>query len=340
MSKKKRILRSIIEYPALAIILLTVVLIVLNELFFTSIFNEIFLKSFFRSNAGLIYVAIGTAVIIMGGGIDISLGMLLSLINVVIVQLAMKGMNVWLAVLIGLLVGIAGGAFNGFFIGILRVTPMIVTFASTSIFSGIALWVQPVAGGNISSELRNLYRADFLGLPVPVWLIILVLVITIIIFKTRLGMAIMASGYAPEKSFASGKNVYGAQFFTFLYAGLLTGIGAVCVTATMNSGDPNLGKIYSMNCISACVIGGIALSGGKGKALGAIMGTIFLALITNIVVTANVSSFYQDLLKGVIMFVSLVGASILYAKSNSSKSAKKAVKAADLEKDGEIGESA
>ncbi len=314
--------KKIVSNPVFPIVCLLIALVIFNQIFFTSMASENFIKNFFKSNTPMACVTIGTAFVIIGGGIDISLGGLFTCVNVIIVQLNMAGVNLWVAALVGLLFGIAGGAFNGLFIARLRVTPMIATFASMSVFNGIALWVQKTAGGKITKELKTLYKAAPLHIPFPLILLIIVLIVAWLIFRSPLGMKIYACGMNQKNAFASGINVYRVQFFTYVFAGFLTGIGAIAMTASINAGDPTLGGTYSMTAISACVIGGVALSGGRGTTLGAALGSIFISLLTGIIAMANIPSYYQDLSRGLVLFGALIAAALISANDLKRRTAK------------------
>lgn len=304
-------LRSIANNTAFPIAVLFVIFLLINGFSASNIFTSSYMTGFFKANVPLACVTIATAIVIMAGGMDISLGALLSLINVLMTQLTMGGMDFRGAMLVCFLASAACGAFNGFIIGCLRVPAMLATFASMSVFTGMALWIQPSAGGTIPEEFRALYKLKVFGIPMSALLLAAVLIITLYLVKSPLGIKLMSVGQDNFKSFVSGISVHRVQFLSYTIAGMITGIGAIAVSASIGGGDPALGDSYSMSAITACVIGGVSLSGGKGNTQGALLGTLFLALLTTTVVSANVSSYHQDLFKGVIMLAGLVLASLL-----------------------------
>lgn len=316
-------LRFAVNNSAFPIAVLFIIFIAINGLSSANFFTSSYITGFFKANTPLACVTIATGIVIMAGGMDISLGAMLSLINVLMTQLTMQGMSFGLAVVVCFLAATACGVFNGFIIGYLRVPAMLATFSSMSVFTGLALWIQPSAGGTIPDAFRKLYKLKVFGVPTSAILLAVILLVSIFLMKSTLGIQLLSVGQDNFKSFVSGIPVYRTQFLSYMIAGMITGIGAIAVSASIGGGDPALGDSYSMSAITACVIGGISLSGGKGNTQGALLGTLFLALLTTTVVSANVSSYHQDLFKGVIMLVGLVLASLLNNRKKSVKTVEK-----------------
>lgn len=316
--------KKVMNNTAFPIGVLFAIFLLINAFGASNVFTNSYITGFFKANAPLACVALATGVVIMAGGMDISLGALLSLINVMMTQLVMNGMDFRLAVAVCFAAACACGAFNGLIIGYLRVPPMLATFASMSVFTGLALWIQPSAGGVLPDEFRVLYKMRIFGIPMSALVLLLVLLLSIFIMKSTLGVRMLSVGHNNFKSFVSGIPVYRIQFLSYVIAGMITGIGAIAISASIGGGDPALGDSYSMSAITSCVIGGIALSGGEGNPVGAFLGTLFLALLTTTVVSANVSSYHQDLFKGVIMLAGLILASIINNRRSMAKNTAKA----------------
>jgi ribose transport system permease protein len=308
-------LKSIYKNTTFPVVVIFIIFTIIISILSPGSINSNFIQVFFPSNFGFICIAIATGLIIMGGGIDISLGALLSLINVILTQLVAQGWDIGWAVLISLVIATACGALNGCIIGFLRISPMLATFATLSVFTGLALWVMPMPGGSMPDAFRSVFSGLFMGIPVTLLFLIGVLLLTFLIYKSPLGTKIKAVGWDLQKSFISGIKVSKVQFFIYTFAGLICGIGAIGLTANMGGGDPNVGAALSMTAIAACVIGGISLSGGVGNTLGAFFGALFLAMLTNLVLAANISSFYQDLSKGIILLLGIIVAVMLARKS-------------------------
>lgn len=170
-------------------------------------------RSFISTNAGAICVAIGVTATILVAGTDISLGSIVSLVNVVIVTAFEKGFSVPQAALLGLLTAVLCGMFNGFVVGIMRVNPLLATFATSIAFAGIALWILPYPGGYIDFTFGDWYLGNMFGIiPTPVVLIAILVLIWIFVMKLPVGLHIYALGKDVKKAYASGINVAALRF--------------------------------------------------------------------------------------------------------------------------------
>ena len=266
-----------------------------------------FFGSFISTNAGAICVAIGVTATILVAGTDISLGSIVSLVNVVIVTLYGKGLSVPAAALCGILVALACGMVNGFIVGVMRVNPLLTTFATSTAFAGIALWIMPFPGGYIDFSFSDWYSGKLFGLiPTPVCLILILVLIWVIFMKMPYGTHLFALGRNVNKAYASGINVPALRFFVHTFAGLAAGIAGICLSANICAGSPTLGASMSMNSIAAAVIGGVSLNGGVGNIWGGIFGAAFLSILTSIVVSANLSSYVQSFIQGLILLVGII----------------------------------
>src|SRR5690606_11334260 len=135
-------------------------------------------------------------------------------------------------------------------------------------------------------------QGSFLFLPIPVWFALAFLLLLGGLLRTPLGVALRATGGNPWKAFVSGIPVQRAQFAAYTLCGFLTGVGAVALTMNTASGDPNVGVSFTLNAIAAAVLGGVSLAGGKGEAVGPLFGTLFLAMVVNLVLSSNVPFWY------------------------------------------------
>ncbi|SCP99473.1 ABC transporter permease [Anaerobium acetethylicum] len=270
-----------------------------------------FVKSLILTNTPALCLAIGVTVTILVGGTDISLGSIVSLVNVVIITLAGLGYSITISALIGLLVAVICGVFNGIVIGIMRVNPLLTTFATSTIYAGIALWILPNPGGSIDYAFAKWYMGGLFGfIMTPVMLLILLVFIWAGAIRTPFGLKAYALGCNEKKAYASGINVNGIRVLVHTFAGLTAGVAGICLTATICSGSPTVGATMSLNSIAAAVIGGVSLNGGKGGIFGAILGAGFLSILSSIVVAANFSSYSQSFIKGLILLIGVI-ASIL-----------------------------
>lgn len=320
MSKIKK-LTSWSAFPSM---LLFIVFLIINAIISGGL-SDSFFHSFIATNAGAICVAIGVTATILVAGTDISLGSIVSLVNVVIVTLCGKGVSVPMAALVGLGVAVLCGMVNGFIVGVMRVNPLLTTFATSTAFAGIALWIMPFPGGYVDFVFNDWYGGNMFGIiPTPICMILILVIIWVIFMKTPYGLHLFALGKNANKAYASGINVTGLRFFVHTFAGLAAGIAGICLSANICAGSPTLGASMSMNSIAAAVIGGVSLNGGVGNIWGGIFGAAFLSILTSIVVSANLSSYVQSFIQGLILLLGIIFSVIAADKELRRKFGRKA----------------
>lgn len=288
----------------LALILLIIVLSSLSERFLTYA-NIINVLRQISINA---LIAFGMTVVIIGRGIDLSVGSLLAFTGVVGASLALSGVSPLLAIAASLALGLTLGLFNGVFIAYAGIAPFIVTLAGLTIFRGLAL---AYTGGQPLSGLPELFTVlglgTFLGLPLPIWIMLLLLVVTHVILRhTALGRAIYAVGGNEEAARLSGIPVRRVQLFTYAYAGFTAALASVVLTGRLNSAQPTAGVAFELDAIAAVVVGGTSLFGGRGGVFGTLIGALIIGVINNGMNLLNVSSFYQQIVKGGVILAALL----------------------------------
>lgn len=280
---------------------------------FIGIFNSSFFSG--RNMSNLIYtafplmmVAFGQTLCLLTGGLDISLGMILSLSNCVcIVLMKPEEPFGWVAAVIAaLIVGAACGILNGVLISRFGLTPMITTLATSTIYGGIALFLLPMPGGEVHVGFAKFLRGKAGPIPLVLFLLLIVLAaVRMISNATPLGKKIRAAGGNDTAAYATGINVIRAKTSAYMIAGILSAIGGIFMAAYMYSGDPTIGASYSLRAIASSIIGGTAFSGALGDVLGTFAGVIILTLINNMLNLLGVSSYFQFLLQGIIIIAAL-----------------------------------
>ena len=209
-------------------------------------------------------------------------------------------------VLLGAFVGLA----NGVLITVLKLQPFLVTLATWSILSGAALLILPTDGGNLPSKWMAFGTANWFGLSSSVWLLIVLLVFWLWFRRTRLGIAIRATGSNERSAFLSGVSPLFVNVATYALSGLFAALAALYLTTQTGSGLPTIGKDYILPSVAAAVIGGISLFGGRGGLLGTIIGAYILTIIGNLVFVLSISSYWQPIVSGVILLASVLASSI------------------------------
>ncbi len=258
----------------------------------------------------LILVAVGQTVVVIGGGIDLSLGAIVSVANVVMVSLMGEEpttSRILMALAAGLLAGTLAGALNGFCVAVLRFQPIVTTFATSFVFSGLALYVLPEPGGAMPSGLQNFFYSNPLGLPMVLWAVVIVLLAWFLLRSTRYGPYLYATGGQDLSAFVSGVPVSSVRFVSYSIAGLMAAFAGLALALTTGTGNPIGGAALTLQSIVAVVLGGTRLSGGQGGVVGSIIGVIILSLIQSIVSFSPAPSSWQTLINGLIVVVALAG---------------------------------
>ncbi len=248
-------------------------------------------------------LAVGVTYVLLTGGVDLSLGSLVALTGVVAATFAHPGdYPVAVPILVGILAGAACGATNGVVITWGRVAPFIATLGMMTIARGLALLVsggRPVS--NMSPEMTRL-GGEIAGIPISV-LILLATAIASWLFlaNTRMGRYIYAVGGNADAARAAGISVRRVKLFAYTVCGALAGLAGVMLAARITTGQPNAGVAYELDAIAAVVIGGTSLSGGAGGVGGTLLGAVLMGVINNGLDLLNVSSYYQQIVKGCII---------------------------------------
>ncbi len=263
-------------------------------------------------------ISTGMTLVVLTAGIDLSIGSILALSGAITAGLLRNGIefpgaNLFVgftvlgAVLAGLLTGSALGWFNGWAITRFKLPPFVATLAMLTIARGLTmLWTEgfPITG--LGDSFTFLGTGWFLGIPLPVWVSgTLVAVAVIISNKTLLGRYIFAIGGNESAARASGININRIRLAVYTLAGTLAAVGGVLVTARLDSAQPNAGISYELDSIAAVVIGGTSLSGGRGSVLGTVQGAIIIGVLNNGLVLLNVSPFWQQVVKGLVILVAV-----------------------------------
>ncbi|MBI9049845.1 MAG: ABC transporter permease [Anaerolineaceae bacterium] len=295
--------------PALftSILLITVVLV--NAAVQPNLLKLDTLNSNLRVFLPMILLAVGQTFVMMGGGIDISVGGIVSIVNTILAtQVGLNGSmeDMWMFVGISLLAGIAAGAINGFFIAVLRLQPIITTYATGFIYAGVALFILPNPGGGIPRAAADFYRTTTpLGIPLAFYIIGAMLLMWWYIRSTRYGRYLFAVGGKAEAAYQTAVPVNKVLFSTYVISGLMAAFAGIAITLLSGSGNAEIGSAMTLTAITAAVIGGTAMSGGIGGVAGPIMGALVISLIQNIISFANINTWWETLIKALIIVVAL-----------------------------------
>lgn len=297
--------------PWLITLVVLALLVAINAALQPSFFEPRVLRSNLATFLPLVLVAIGQTYVILAGDIDLSVGSIVALVNVVTVTIiaAMGGTDlaIWVGMLGGVGVGLACGLFNGLLISGLRFQPIVTTFATGIIFAALAIWVLPRAGLPVPANYWRTYGENFFGVPLVAWVLIGGVLFTLIVSRTVFHSHLLAAGGNRTGAFQSGLRLGLIRIGSFMIAGLFSALAALCLTGETASGDPLLGQTLALSSISAVVLGGTALAGGFGGAFGSIIGALVLGMIGNVIFFAGLPFEYQTLVQGLIVLLALAG---------------------------------
>jgi ribose transport system permease protein len=266
-----------------------------------------------------ICISVGMTLGVLTAGIDLSVGSVLALCGAITAGLLKFGIEfpaqdlfigftLLGAVLAGMLTGTLLGTFNGWTITRFKVPPFVATLAVLTIARGLTMLYTkgfPISG--LGTDFAYIGTGWLLGIPVPVWISgVIVLLAVILTNKTRLGRYIYAIGGNESAARLSGININKVKIIVYGLAGGLAAIGGIIVTSRLDSAQPNAGISYELDAIAAVVIGGTSLSGGRGSILGTVQGAIIIGVLNNGLVLLNVSPFWQQVVKGLVILLAVI----------------------------------
>jgi len=298
----------------LALALMVIALTLMTDTFFT-VDNSM---NVLRQICVNLCLSIGMTMIILSGGIDLSVGSMLALSGAVSAGLLKNGMeirgtDVFVeftmsgAILAGLLVGTALGWFNGFAITRFKLPPFVATLGMLSIARGLTmLWTRGFPITRLGDDFGYIGSGHLLGIPMPVWISgALVMVFVLIMKRTRFGRHVYAVGGNERAATLSGLNVNRIKLMVYTLGGALAGVAGLLVTARLDSAAPNAGLSYELDSIAAVVIGGTSLNGGRGTIMGTVLGCLIIGVLNNGLVLLEVSPFWQQVIKGAVILAAV-----------------------------------
>jgi ribose transport system permease protein len=256
-----------------------------------------------------VYIALGMALVMILGGIDLSVGSIVAMSGTLTVGfMALNHQPMWLAVMVGLAVGAAIGLVNGSIVAFFKIPAFIVTLAMLNVARGVAY----VYSGGRSTRMMdpaftNVGSGYLWFLPLPVlYMAALVAIFVVVLNQTKFGTYIYAIGGNRESARLSGVPIKKVEIVTFTISGVLAAFAGLVLSARMFSGQPSVGIGYELDAIAACVLGGVSMAGGVGRVSGTIFGAIVIGMVSNGLNLINVSSFWQLIVKGIIILIAVI----------------------------------
>ena len=289
--------------PAIGLVVVSLCMVLMNDRF-VSLGN---LENVGRQVSINAVISVGMTFAILTGGIDLSVGSVMALSGTVVAGLFASGFPGVVAIGGGLLVGALFGLCNGLVIARLAMPPIIVTLASMSIARGLGLMYTggyPIAG--LPNWFAGLGRSAVLGIQTPILVMIATYVVAYVLLQRMpVGRYIYAIGSNEDAVRLSGIDARRYKVLVYLISGLTAAIAGIVLTARLMSGQPNAGTGFELDAIAAVVLGGAAISGGRGSIVGTLVGALLLGVLNNGLNLMNVSPYVQNVVKGAIILLAI-----------------------------------
>lgn len=317
--------KKLIRQPEAATVIIFVAMLALVIALQGNFFEPSSLRNSIISWTPLILLAMGQAIVIISGGLDLSSGTGMALMLCVLTAIMKKDNPVTgvYALLAAVGVMFLIGATNGLAVGVLKLPPLIATFASSYIWLGFALFVMPTPGGEVVNWMRGFYDISLVegapkgivalgkAVPTALWVILAGCIVWYVVSRTKTGRYMYAVGSNRTIAYQSGVNTGKVQLIAYILNAFFMLLCALFFAAQNQAGSARLGDPLTLQSVAAAVVGGIALSGGKGNVFMAIVGAIIMSLVSKIIYFANIPNAYQTLVSGIIIILA-IGSSAIY----------------------------
>ena len=307
--KGDSLLKQALRWEASGVLIALVVLCVVLSLVSPNFLNSYNLTVVIRQASFVGLVALGQTLVLLLGGIDLSLGACASFSAIVgCLTLKSAGIHPWLVIPLTALFGLSLGLLNGLFVARLKLNPFIVTLASGAIFAGLTLVItkgypiRPLGPG-----FTVFGQGHFLGVPLPV--VIFLGAAAILVWMLRLtpfGRNIYAIGGNRDAAVLVGISVARVEMFAYGLAGMFAALAGILYASRMDSGQPAVGEGWLMGAITAAILGGTSLKGGQGTIVGTVFGTLLMAVVSNGLSLLNVSGYWERVVVGAIVLVAVL----------------------------------
>lgn len=289
------------KYAVMLVLLILMGLFSLTSPYFLTIRN---LTNIITQNTYFVIVAVGLAFVMIGGGIDLSVGYQMSLVGVVTaMMMVVFELPVWLCVLTGLLLGTSLGLLNGLIVTSIRIFPLIATLATAAIFQGLSYMISRAETyRDYPDEFLVLTKSKVLGIPVDVWLALLIAIAATLVFNEFVyGSKVLALGGSEEGSRLAGINIRRMKISTYTLCGFLTAVGTMVMLSKANTVNSSFGPGTEFICLTAAIVGGISFMGGEGSIPALVAGVFTLAIVGNGMQLAGWGTYAQYIVRGLIL---------------------------------------
>jgi ribose transport system permease protein len=308
-SKFLELLRRFRNWDASGILVALVVLCLFLAISTPSFLSQYNLSVVARQASFVGLVALGQTLVLLIGGIDLSVGAAAGLSAIVgSLLLTQFGVDPYAALVLTATFGFAIGCINGFFVAKLKLNPFIVTLASWEIFAGATLVITkgyPIRP--LGDDFRVFGQGTIYGIPVPVVIFLVAgAILTYVLARTRFGRNIYAIGGNRDAATLVGIRVWRVEFIVFGLAGMFAALAGILYASRMDSGQPSVGEGWLMGAITAAIIGGTSLRGGQGTIAGTIFGALLMAVLANGIVLLSISGYWERIIIGAVVLIAIL----------------------------------
>jgi len=292
---------------------LLIIILMIYQIKSESVLNEFQIKVLINGGMALSFASIGLAMAIISGGFDVSVGSIITLVNV-IASITLKGQvfsDIQICLVL-LLLGTLLGAVNGFLIAYAGIQPIIATLASNFVWFGVSLLLLPKPGGYIPQWINVLFQGTYIKrFPNAIFWLILLIIFIIYFQRTKFCRSIFAIGSDPEAACRNGINIKFTLLKVYGLAGLFYGISGIFLTAQTTSGDPNIGIPFMLLSVAAVVVGGTPFGGGRGSLFSGITGAYIIRLLDSVLISIGITSYFNDIFQGSILLIAVAVSSLM-----------------------------
>ena len=305
-SKIKESLKKFIKNQVFFLIIIILIISAIVTLFNRSFLDINNFKNILLQISVVTIMAFGAGIVIISGGLDLSVGSMVSLISVISATLIANGKSVFIALLAGLTVALICGFFNGIIIAKTNVAPFIATLGSMSIFASLSIAISKGGTALLRNRFEFIGRGVVLNIPVQIYIMFFIFIILFVLLNyTKLGRRIYGIGGSEEVSFLAGINVQIHKILVYCLNSFLVFIASMILISRTGSAIATVGNGLELKAIAAAIIGGVALSGGKGKLFGIFLGSLLLGIIQNMLNILNLSAHFQAIVVGSIIVIAV-----------------------------------
>lgn len=305
----KSVLRSIWNMKESGIIIPTILYAIFVQLINPAFMSGINVASVFRQSGFILISAIGMTLVLISGGIDLSVGSVMGLGGYVTgATMVNLGFPIWMGIIVAMLAGAALGCFNGLVLVRFKIPPMIMTLGVMYIARGIVfIATRGLPIYPLPEDFQSIEQSNLFGIPSVVFICVVLCVLFHIILKnTTFGRSVYAIGGNRDAAKLSGININKITVMVYAISGLMAATTGIIMSSRLGSAQPSLGEGYEMNVIAACIIGGTSTFGGRGTILGTVFGALLMSMLSNSMTLMKIDVYYQKLAIGAVLIIAAI----------------------------------